>query len=170
MSWLLDSDDVSGSLFIRLPAGHAQRRAGAQRAPARSQGFAPPGCERAVRGHPRAPRGLLRPGVDPARETLRVGVNAACIGGCFRSVPTRGRPDLRRTALVVKPARNGTWCADTGSGAICRPCRPMPPHNAQGSRDRAADARQVRGPRRLVLADVKVAGSRGCFRSEAPPT
>ena len=37
VSWLLDSDDVSGSLFIRLPAGHAQRRAGAQRAPARSR-------------------------------------------------------------------------------------------------------------------------------------
>ena len=31
----------------------------------------------APRGHPRAPRGLLRPGVDPARGTLRVGVNAA---------------------------------------------------------------------------------------------
>ena len=42
---------------------------------------------------------------------------------------------------------------------------PMPPHNAQGSRDRAADARQVRRPGRLVLTDVKAAGSRGCFRS-----
>ncbi|MDE0166430.1 MAG: hypothetical protein OXL36_15160, partial [Bryobacterales bacterium] len=38
----------------------------------------------APRGHPLAPRGLLRPGVDPARGTLRVAVNAACIEGMFQ--------------------------------------------------------------------------------------
>ena len=99
-------------------------------------------------------------------RNIRIGVMAGGSGGCFRSVPNRGRPEPRRTALVVKPARNGARRADTGSGAICRPYRPMPPHNAQRSRDWAADARQVRGGAgRLVLTDVKAAGSVGCFRS-----
>ena len=108
-----------------LRSGSARRSHLMRAGSSRSQGFAPPGCGSCKR--------------NPS------GWRQRCLhGGCFRSVPNRRRPEPRRTALVVKPARNGARRADTGSGAICRPYRPMPPHNAQRSRDWAADARQVR--------------------------
>ena len=80
----------------------------------------------APREHPRAPRGLLRPGVNPARGTLRVGVNAACIGGCFRSALHgdaarslhKRFPDISRTGGWKHPTPTRSNCCRSDRGGM----------------------------------------------------
>ena len=114
VSWLLDSDDesrVSGSLFIRLPAGHAQRRAGAQRAPVVE--FALPGACSA--------RGWT---CKSARGTLRVSVNAACIGdvsGQGGSSPKTSEPHGLGAEALSMPERlrqRSSEAMDLGDGFV----------------------------------------------------